>query len=200
MRVSPRDRIPISALQHHAYCPRQCALIHLEQTYDENIYTLRGNRLHDRVDEPGPQSREGIREERALPIWSDEHGLIGRADVVAFPADGSPYPVEYKVGKRAPRRADEIQVCAQALCLEEMFGTRVGHAEIYYHGSRRRRHTEINQEIRITTIETIRAVRELLAGTHLPEPVADARCEKCSIKDACMPFALARLNPPEAST
>lgn len=97
----PADSIPISALQHWCYCPRQCALIHVEQAFAENLHTLRGRAVHRQVDQPGVETRAGMRADRALPIWSDQLGQIGKADVVEFDAGGTPYPVEYKVGNRA---------------------------------------------------------------------------------------------------
>lgn len=106
------DPIPISALQHYLYCPRQCTLIHVEQTYDENLYTLRGNRVHERAHEPEREMVAGIRLERALPLYSETLGFVGVADVVEFLADGTPYPVEYKAGARKKRDADDVQLCA----------------------------------------------------------------------------------------
>jgi CRISPR-associated exonuclease Cas4 len=92
------DPIMLSALQHWSYCPRQCALIHVEQAFDENVFTMRGNAAHERVDDPGFETFEGVRAERALPVWSDRLGLIGKCDVVEFHPDGHIYPVEYKHG------------------------------------------------------------------------------------------------------
>ena len=114
------DYVPISALEHYSYCPRQCALIHAEQVYDENVFTLRGNRMHERADEHSTRIENGVRMERALPLWSDNLGLVGKADIVEFEGDGTVRPVEYKPGARPVTIHDDIQVCAQALCLEEM--------------------------------------------------------------------------------
>src|ERR671921_686889 len=119
------DIVLISALEHYSYCPRQCALIHVERVFDENVFTLRGRRAHERADAPNTTGENGVRIERALPLWSDELGLNGRADVVEFPADGGIVPVEYKHGPRRERKHDDLQLCAQALCLEEMLGARV---------------------------------------------------------------------------
>ena len=118
---SDDDLIMISALEHYSYCPRQYALIHQEQTYDENLYTLRGRAVHKQVDEPEYEVAHGVRVERALSLWSDRLGLIGRADVVEFHG-ATPYPVEYKHGPRRQKEHDDLQLCAQALCLEEMTG------------------------------------------------------------------------------
>ena len=116
------EPVPLSALQHYSYCPRQCALIHQEQSFDENLYTLRGRRVHERVDEGKVTTYEGVRVERGLPLVSEKYGLTGKADVVEFLADGTPYPVEYKHGPRRAKLHDDLQLAAQAMCLEEMTG------------------------------------------------------------------------------
>ena len=128
----PDDPIMISALEHYNYCPRQCALIHVEQTFDENLYTMRGRAVHDRADEVVTELQEGIRIEKALPLWSKRLGLVGKADVVEFHGE-LPYPVEYKHGPRREREHDDLQLCAQALCLEEMTGKAVPRGAIYHH-------------------------------------------------------------------
>ena len=180
----------ISALEHYSYCPRQCALIHVEQVFDENLYTLRGRRVHERADEPDSALEDGVRVERGLPLFSDPLGLIGKADVVEFHADGTPYPVEYKSGPRRQKRYDDIQLCAQAMCLEEMLGMDVPRGSIYHHSSGRRREAVFDADLRALTKETILKVRRLLVESHVPPPVADVRCKNCSLFDACMPFAL----------
>lgn len=180
------DPIPISALQHYVYCPRQCALIHVEQVWSENLYTLRGNRAHDNVDIPEGMVREGVLVERALPLWSERLGLVGKADVVEF-MDGVPYPVEHKVGSRWAKKADYIQLCAQGLCLEEMFKVPVPEGALFYKTSRRRREVAFSPELRSEVLAVISAVRALLRQTQLPPPVADARCPNCSLIDTCMP-------------
>ena len=186
----PHEPVFISALQHYLYCPRQCALIHVEQTYDENLYTLRGNRVHERVDTPEHEFIAGVRVERALPLFSDSLGLVGKADVVEFLADGAPYPVEYKAGARKLKEADDVQLCAQALCLEEMLGRSVPEGSLYYDRTRRRRVVTFDQALRERVVATVEAVRALFSQNALPPPVADDRCSKCSLLDACMPFAL----------
>lgn len=187
------DLVPISALQHYAYCPRQCALIHVEQVWDENIYTLRGRRAHDSVDIPHGMLSDGVRVEYALPIWSETLGLVGRADVVEFEPDGTPFPVEHKVGKRKIRRADEIQLCAQGLCLEEMFKHPVPHGALYYRGSRRRRKVTFDESLRSEVLRITEATRTLLQQQRLPPPLADERCPSCSLIETCMPFLLEHL-------
>ena len=179
----------VSALQHYVYCPRQCALIHVEDAWQENIFTMRGKRVHDRVDIPDGMLRDGIRIERALPIWSDSIGLVGRADVVEFLPDGTPYPVEHKVGPRKYRAADEVQLCAQALCLEEMLGLPVPEGALYYHRSRRRRLVAFGDELRARVIRVTSEVRALFEMRTLPPPVTDGRCTRCSLLEICLPYA-----------
>jgi CRISPR-associated exonuclease Cas4 len=180
----------ISALQHYAYCPRQCALIHIEKVWDENLYTLRGLRVHETVNTPSDELIEGVRVERAMPLWSHQLGLTGVGDVVEFLADGTPYPVEYKSGSRKVRVADSIQLCAQALCLEEMLNCKVPQGAIFHHASRRRREVLFDEGLRSQTQQAIEGVRSLLATSKLPPPVADQRCPDCSLIDACMPYTI----------
>ena len=190
MTKSPDDYLMISALQHMVFCPRQCALIHLEQVWEENLYTLRGQRVHEKVDVPEHELIEGVRVERAMPLWSHRLGLTGIADVVEFLADGTPYPVEYKSGSKKARDADDIQLCAQALCLEEMLGCLVPRGAIFHHASRRRREVVFDEGLRSHLFTTIRDLNALIASQTLPPPVADARCKDCSLIDACLPYAL----------
>jgi len=187
----PEEPIMLSALQHWSYCPRQCALIHVEQAFDENVHTMRGNAVHQRVDEPGFESFEGVRNEHALPVWSERLGLIGKCDIVEFYPDGRIYPVEYKHGKKRAKTHDDIQLAAQAICLEEMTGKPVTHGAIYHHTSRRRREVVITDSLRQLVVETVAAIRTLLASGSLPPPVNDARCKECSLKEICQPEALA---------
>jgi CRISPR-associated exonuclease Cas4 len=185
------DPIMLSALQHWSYCPRQCALIHLEQAFDENVHTMRGNAAHARVDEPGFESFEGVRSERALPVWSDRLGLVGKCDVVEFHPDGKIYPVEYKHGRKKLQVHDDLQLAAQAMCLEEMFGKTILNGAIYHHTSRRRREVAITPELRQQVEETVAAIRAMLASGKLPPPANDARCKECSLNDICQPQAMA---------
>lgn len=188
------DPVPLSALQHWAYCPRQCALIHLEQAFDDNLQTLRGNALHARVDQPGFQCERGRRVERALPLWHDDWGLIGKADVVEF--DGNtPYPVEYKKGSRHKAAdiaaCDELQLAAQALCLQAMTGRTVPEGAIFYASSKRRQPVPITPELCDRVEVAVRSVRELLRQQRLPPPLLGAaarqRCNGCSLHDRCQP-------------
>jgi len=185
------DPVPISALQHWSYCPRQCGLIHLEQAFEENVHTMRGQAVHAHVDTPGYEQRASTRVERALPIWSEKLGLIGKADIVEFDADGKPYPVEYKHGRKRPAGHDDLQLAAQALCLEEMTGHVVDVGAIYYASSKRRREVLVTSELRDEVRSTVEAIRRMLASGNLPPPVNDKRCRECSLKEICQPEALA---------
>ena len=185
------DTVMISALEHYSYCPRQFALIHVEQAFDENVYTMRGNALHERVDEPGVELREGYRVERALPVWSERLGLIGRCDIVEFESDGTPFPIEYKHGPRRTKEHDDLQLAAQALCLEEMTGKPVHKGAIFHFSSRRRRDVNISAALRNKVDTALVAIRALLRSGRLPPPVNDKRCDHCSLRNICQPDAIA---------
>lgn len=192
---APAESVPLSALQHWCYCPRQCGLIHLDQAFDDNLHTLRGQALHARVDQPSVESAKGLRVERALPVWNDTLGLIGKADVVEFAPDGSAYPVEYKLGGRDKARdiaaCDDLQLAAQALCLEEMTGRPVPEGAIFHAASKRRRVVPITPELRDDVVRAARAVRTMLAQQRLPPVLAPAlaakRCRHCSLHERCQP-------------
>lgn len=185
------DTIPISALEHWSYCPRQCCLIHGEQAFAENIHTLRGQAVHARTDQPGVEAGyQGRRIARAVPLWCDRLGLVGKSDVVEFLADGTPYPVEYKHGRKREKRHDDIQLAAQALCLEEMEGRPVPFGAIYHASSRHRREVAITPDLRQAVEICIAEVRAALAAARLPPPVNDKRCKECSLIDLCQPEAL----------
>jgi CRISPR-associated exonuclease Cas4 len=185
------DLVMISALQHWSYCPRQCGLIHLDQVWDENLYTLRGAAAHEAVDTPDAECKPGVRIERALPLWSDRLGLIGKADVVEF-RDGAPFPVEYKHGPRRNSQHDDLQLAAQAMCLEEMFGRAVPRGAIFHHSSRRRREVVVSPDLRAEVEEAVVAVRAMIRSGRLPPAVNDERCPKCSLRDSCLPGATDR--------
>lgn len=190
--------IPLSALQHWAYCPRQCGLIYLEQAFDDNLHTLRGNAVHALVDRPGFEVRRGLRVERALPLFSDRLGLVGKADTVEFEADGTPYPVEYKYGSRHKcaeiGACDDLQLAAQALCLEEMTGHTVPEGALFYAKSKRRRVVAIDAAMLQRVVDAAVEVRAMLTTGRLPPPTADSRrCRACSLRDRCQPEELARL-------
>lgn len=192
------EPIPLSALQHWHYCPRQCGLIHLEQVFEDNVHTLRGNAVHAKVDKPSVLSEKGVRVERALPLWHDVLGLVGKADVVEFLPSGAPYPVEYKHGSRNKSASiaacDDLQLAGQALCLEFMLGQPVAEGAIYYASSKRRRVVPITATLRQQVEHTSAAVRGMLQGGQLPAPLegalAQQRCKACSLVDHCQPSAL----------
>lgn len=189
--MTDTDPIAISALQHWPYCPRQCGLIHLEQAFSENIHTARGQAVHHLVDEPGYEMRAGVRVERALPLWSERLGLIGKADLVEFHPDGTVFPVEFKHGRKRQKVHDDIQLAAQAMCLEEMLNRPVPKGAIYHASSRRRREVIITPELCRLVEETTAAIRAMLASGILPPPANDSRCKECSLKDICQPEAVA---------
>lgn len=191
------EQISLSALQHWHYCPRQCGLIHLEQVFDENVHTLRGQAVHAKVDKPGVETAKGVRVERAMPLWHDELGLVGKADVVEFLPGGVPYPVEYKHGSRNKAAdiaaCDDIQLAAQAMCLEAMLGKTVAEGALYYATSKRRRVVPITAQLRADVVQTVQAVRQMLALGKLPPPLvaeqAARRCKACSLLERCQPKA-----------
>ena len=192
------DPLPLSALQHWAYCPRQCGLIHLEQAFDDNLHTQRGQAVHAQADQPGVEVRCGVRVERALPVWHDALGLIGKTDIVEYEPDGTPYPVEYKHGSRHKAAdiaaCDDVQLAAQAMCLEAMTGRVVDEGALYYASSRRRREVPVTQELRDRVVGVAADVRAMLASGRLPDVTADTRrCRACSLRDRCQPQAMVAL-------
>jgi CRISPR-associated exonuclease Cas4 len=188
------DPIPLSALQHWAYCPRQCGLIHLEQAFEENVHTARGRAVHQLVDEPGYEMKAGVKVERSLPLWSERLNLIGKADLVEFHPDGTVYPVEFKHGRKRQKVHDDLQLAAQALCLEEMLHRPVPRGAIYHASSRRRREVVVTAELRRLVEETAEAIRAILASGELPAPAHDGRCRECSLKEICQPEVLSDTN------
>lgn len=185
------DPIPISALNQYAYCPRRCGLIYLEGEFTDNIHTARGTAEHERVDRSAHETgRDGARVEFALPVWSDRLGLVGKCDVVEFWPDGTVYPVEYKHGPRRKWLNDDLQLAAQAMCLEEILGRPVLRGAIYHASSRRRREVVVTPDLRRLVEETVAAIRNLMESGVLPGPVNDRRCRECSLRDICQPEAL----------
>ncbi|MDZ4720327.1 MAG: CRISPR-associated protein Cas4 [Roseiflexaceae bacterium] len=180
----------ISALEHYSYCPRQCALIHVEQTFDENVYTIKGQLMHQRVDSGDDTPNRGTVTDRAIPLWSERYRLRGKADAVEWHA-GVPLPVEYKLGRRHGVHAD-IQLCAQALCLEEMLDVVIPYGIIYEGAARRRSQVAFDQQLRTRTIEMIAAIRTMLINQTLPPAPNDARCPNCSLIHSCLPDVVAQ--------
>ena len=193
MTTDSDNPIMVSALEHYSYCPRQCALIHLEQSFDENIYTMRGRDVHENVDVESSKEVAGVRYERALPIWCRRLNLTGKADLVEF-HDGVPYPVEYKSGRHRAGTHESLQLCAQAVCLEEMLNVKIEKGALYWHGSRERREVVFTQAMRTRLEEVCLAVHGILAQHLLPAPVNDKRCRDCSLNESCMPRVVGEKN------
>jgi CRISPR-associated exonuclease Cas4 len=185
------DLIMISALQHYAFCERQCALIHVEQIWDENRATAEGRIMHERVHEQDRESRGDVRIEHGIPLRSLRLGVVGRADVVEFQRiekdRWQPFPVEYKRGKPKVDHCDLIQLCAQALCLEEMRSICVLNGAIFYGRTRRRLDVTFDDALRVETEETAKRAHQLISSGITPPPVYEKRCESCSLMTTCLP-------------
>ena len=192
MTDEPLDHlVMISALQHYAFCPRQCALIHIEQTWTESGRTAEGRIMHERVHDEGRASRGNVRIDYGVPLRSLRLGLIGKADVVEFhrQPDGSwlPFPVEYKRGKPKTDDCDQIQLCAQAICLEEMLAVTIPKGALFYGQTRHRLDVVFDEALRRETEEAARRTRDLIASGQTPPPVYEKRCESCSLMAECLP-------------
>ena len=183
--MTPEPVIPISAIEHFAYCPRQCALIHCDGVWSDNVHTVRGTRAHRRVDSGQHRTERDRRVLRGIPLWSESLGLSGRADVVEMDGDAV-RPVEYKSGIRHGIAAD-LQLCAQGLCLEEMLGIDVPLGSIWYGGPRRRVEVEFTDTLRTRMMVAIDAIREQLLTGVLPDAVNDERCTECQLLHHCLP-------------
>lgn len=203
------DLLPLSGLQHLLFCERQCALIHLEQIWVENRLTVEGRHLHEKSDSGVRESRGDLRIARGLPLHSFRLGLSGKADTVelhrlsgAEPGAGAllpglsglwrPFPVEYKRGKPKSHRADEVQLCAQALCLEEMLGAPVPAGALYYGETRHRLDVPFDAELRRLTEQAAARFHALIASGVTPTPVREPKCDSCSLLEVCMPAAPGR--------
>lgn len=199
------DLRPLSALQHLVYCERQCALIHLEGVWVENRFTAEGGVLHARADSGESESRADLRIARGVALRSLRLGLSGRADTVelhraegggavlpGIPGRWRLFPVEYKRGRPKDRPCDEVQLCAQALCLEEMLETEVPEGALFYGKTRRRHSVAFTPELRRLTEDAAARLHEILAEGVTPPPVNDARCDRCSLASACLPRAPSR--------
>ena len=204
---SEDDLLPLSGLQHMAFCERQWALIHIEQQWAENPLTAEGSVLHERVHESGAESRKTLVVARGLPLHNLRLGISGQADAVEFRAAGAdepdgltlegragrwlPSPVEYKRGKPKKQICDLVQVCAQALCLEEMFGVAVPGGALFYAAPRRRQEVAFTPQLRGQTERLCARMQDLYARRETPPPVYTRGCESCSLKNVCLPRALA---------
>lgn len=191
------DFIQLSALQHFVFCPRQCALSYIEQVWEENLLTAEGGIMHDKAHEEQFEIRDGVRIERGMPLRSLKLGLNGKADVVEFhkSPDGKawlPFPVEYKHGKPKENNCDRVQLCAQAICLEEILNVKISRGAIFYGRTRHRLDVEFNEELRRETEDTARRLHEFIKAGKTPKPEYSKKCKSCSLVSMCMPIAFER--------
>jgi CRISPR-associated exonuclease Cas4 len=190
--VPDADLVALSALQHYLYCPRQCALIHVEQAWAENIATAEGRVAHERVHAVESEIRRGVRTVSGMPLRSNQLGVTGVADVVELhhAADGvwRPFPVEHKRGRPKAHRADEVQLCAQAMALEEMFAVEINAGALFYGQPRRRTAVTFDPALRALTREVAAATRTLIAAGRTPRMEYEKkRCDGCSLIELCRP-------------
>lgn len=185
-----REMIPLSALNQFLFCPRRAALIHVEGIFKENKHTVLGNLVHEHADLPGYEAAKGVTLLRALLVWSERLGLSGKCDVVERHADGSLVPIEYKKGKRRVFENDDAQLCAQALCLEEMFGRPIGRGAVFHAASKRRREVEFTPELRALVERSLDELRSLLNSQRVPTAIFKPACEECSLFEICLPKAV----------
>ncbi len=196
------DLLPLSALQHLLFCERQCALIHIEQTWVENLYTAEGRVMHERVDTGRSESRRDVRVATSLALRSFRLGLVGKADVVEFHRvyepkvansfQWRPFPVEYKRGRQKKHDWDKVQLCAQALCLEEMIGAKVEKGALFYGKTRRRQGVVFDADLRDKTEQTAARLHEMIKQRITPPPVHTKACDSCSFLETCLPVALSK--------
>lgn len=188
----------LSALQHILFCKRQCALIHIEQSWQENVFTAKGRLMHERVDQTGRESRRDARVEYGMPLRSLRLGLVGKADVVEFHLEEDdekvwrPYPVEFKRGTKKKDNWDTVQLCAQALCLEEMLDISVPTGALFYGKNRRRQVVDFDDELRGQTEEAAEKLHQLIASGKTPKPVYTKKCDSCSFYSTCLPKTFAK--------
>lgn len=188
--MGPEPVVALRALEHHTYCERQCALIHGDGVWADNRHTIRGVHHHRRVDSGRSTSERSVRVLRAIPLWSERYGLTGRADVVELHQDGAVVPVEHKAGSRHGRAAD-LQLCAQAVCLEEMLHVQLSHGYVWYGGPRRRSRVVFDDRLRSLTLAAIDAIRANLVSDRLPAAPNDVRCSACQLFHHCLPGVVA---------
>lgn len=199
MSFAEEDFVLISALQHWIFCPRQCALIHIEQQWEENLFTAEGRGIHEKVHGADAEIRDGIRIVRGLRLRSLQLGLVGQSDVVEFheTSDGADvpglqgrfrlYPIEYKRGKPKIDISDEVQLCAQALCLEEMLCTKVLKGALFYGRPRRRKEVEFTDALKQKTYEETYRLHEFISKKVTPKAKYSKKCRSCSLIDLCIP-------------
>ena len=184
--MSVEPVVPVSAIEHFAYCPRQCALIHCDGVWSDNEHTVRGSRAHRRVDSGARRRERGRVVLRSIPLWSEALGLSGRADAVEVDDDDSVRPVEYKAGVRHGNAAD-LQLCAQAMCLEEMLAVDIPHGYVWYGGPRRRTMVSFTSALRSEVRSVVEEIRRQMLTGILPDAVDDERCNECQLLHHCLP-------------
>ncbi|HRN27974.1 MAG TPA: CRISPR-associated protein Cas4 [Ignavibacteriaceae bacterium] len=187
------DFIMISALQHYVYCPRQCGLIHVDDVWQENVFTVRGNILHGKVDTDTYETRGNTKTVRGLRIHSYKFGITGRCDVVEFKETENGkivLPVEFKSGEPKEDISDKVQLCAQAICLEEMLNITIKQGAFFYGKIRRRNIVDIDEELRTQTENIILAVRQIVASKKIPIAEFQTKCRNCSLQSICQPKAM----------
>lgn len=180
------EYIQIAALNQYAYCPHRYWRMFCAGEFTDNQYTIEGTNLHERVHTMGDIHGGDTWEIRAIYLKSETYNLMGKSDLIEIVA-GEYYPIEYKRGRKGQWDNDELQVCAQALCLEEMIGQTINMGYIYYAHSHQRQPVEINQQLRQNTIATITAITDLLTMGKIPQPSYSKRCQGCSLYSQCLP-------------
>jgi CRISPR-associated exonuclease Cas4 len=187
MTYSDDELLPISALQHLVFCERQCALIHVERLWSENQLTVEGKLLHKNAHESSHETIRGVRVVRGLWLVSRILGLVGQADVVEFRSGGVVVPVEYKRGNPKKDASDRIQLCAQALCLEEQLNVSIETAHIFYGQKKRRIEVAINASLREATVTKIQRLRQIIVFAETPPAIRLPKCDNCSLIELCLP-------------
>ena len=186
------EPLPLSLLNDFLFCPRRAALKAVDGCWGQNAHTVKGEIAHERADLPGYEIIKGVKLLRALPVFSDRLGLSGKCDIVEQNGDGTLCPVEYKKGPRRKFINDDAQLCAQALCLEEMFGKAVPRGAIFHAASKRRRDVEFTPQLRKTTEEAIAALHVLAKEESVSRAVFKPACEECSLYEICLPKLTSR--------
>lgn len=186
------DLLPISGLQHLSFCERRWALVHIEGQWEENRFTAEGRVLHEHVHDGGFERRPGVFTSRGLPVRSLRLGLSGIADVVEFLDGESPFPIEYKRGKAKRESSFAVQLCAQALCLEEMLNVRISAGALYHGLTRRRQEVRFDARLREETEALVRRMHELWAAVVTPPPQYSKKCESCSLYNRCLPRVVSK--------
>ncbi|MBI5874029.1 MAG: CRISPR-associated protein Cas4 [Candidatus Omnitrophica bacterium] len=193
------DFIQLSALQHFIFCPRQCALSYIEQVWEENLLTAEGGIMHEKAHQEKVELRDGVRIERGVALRSEKLGLNGKVDVAEFHKDAVggwlPFPVEYKHGRPKANDCDKVQLCAQALCLEEMLSVRISKGAIFYGKTRRRLDVLFDEALRKKTEDTAQNLHKFINAGITPSPEYSKRCKSCSLATVCMPMMLGRGRP-----